>query len=282
MKLIILLIIAFNISNVQSIQASTCKTAFACLTCSADPKVCEVCNYQIMMVLSAGQCVRYSQDANCRKLDNNYKCSKCKKEYFLNAEGVCTPVAKVSGCILYGNQSANPGCNFCGSGFVKNGPALCTDLIPNCANYATNLVTCVDCKTGFTLSSDKKKCVTNGTVIANCDTYDSNQKCSKCITNYILFQEKCYLQISNCKAVIQSTTDASAIKCSTCNAGFYLKDGGCLSQSVTNCKTYNDNTNVCTVCLANFYASQEACLSQNIENCLTYTDNTNNCVACKD
>ena len=297
-------------------MANTCKTIAGCSEC-ADPKVCTVCNYQIMMVPNNQFCARYSADVNCRKLDSQYKCTACFQGFYLNSAGVCTRVEQIiAGCISQVTQVANKStCINCGSQFRKNSEGTCVGLINNCLAYSNDLSTCTRCRDGFAYNTSTKTCAIITLIDPNCDVFtdDTKTKCSTCKTGYFLNQDICFKRIENCIQfsysfngfittceqclqgfnLVNNTCTRTAIVienckaynvnstvCTICNAGYWLNGSECSRQNIANCALHTENKNECVACASGYYSNTTACIVQNIKNCTTYTPNLNFCTAC--
>jgi proprotein convertase subtilisin/kexin type 5 len=261
---------------------TTCRTLFGCVTCSVDPTVCELCNYQIMLIPSGKQCIRYAIDRNCRRLSSEFKCIACLQGYFLDSRNICTRVTQqVFGCLSQVTTVQEiSNCINCGSKFVLSRDGVCEDRIRNCATYSADFLTCLNCRFGFAYNITSNTCVEESLTDPNCLTFSANNtECSGCKEGYFLNLKRCFLAIPNCENYTYNFTDAKTA-CSQCNQGYFLQNNQCLVRSVQGCQVYVQNTGVCSTCSVGLWLNGNICSPQNVANCRLFTNNTNNCVEC--
>jgi hypothetical protein len=146
---------------------------------------------------------------------------------------------------------------------------LCINNCIDCDNDTSNVLVCSKCDNGFSIleGTPKYSCTTT----CPQEYYKDTSSISTC--------RRCEL---NCKICSNDTA------CTSCNSGFYLKNGECVSDCgdgyylststclscESDCKTCSSNT-LCTVCNSGYYLSSSDCLA-----CESNCDVCSNSTAC--
>lgn len=245
------------------------------------------------------ECINNFGDDNCMAISDLSPefCKYCNKGYILNLDGKCeqlkvpkTLEGKYNEIInnlniptgnndkyreMYLIEYLNPdglGSTDCITGFL---PFLRLDYI-NTACTGSDYLAIKEFKDDLTTE-----------FVRNCKDYYGNElnpiKCKKCLNNFIpnLTNTKCLSQTNflNCAIVNSSNTF-----CHTCLPTYTLRKNSCERALITNCKTYDPNTNFqkCNVCEEGYYVSADtkSCVLGLLNNCKVY-NNFGNCVQCQ-
>ena len=267
----------------------TCKegTNF-CSKCHPVSKLCVKCEKDIYVPDENGGCT-YSKKCvegnhHCSKCnDEGDLCKECEESYFPDENGGCSYTnnceisyeGKCLKCkedfILIGHNDyyeANEGLKICKS--------LNSEDLKNCEKIDNEKGICQQCKSGFYLSNDDRKC----TITENC--YESTfGVCRKCTYGFYLDKkaQKCLKQegvFEHCKESLDSKTcdecdedyyfDSEHIccgtnfcsirgdynKCKKCIDGYYLSSYGDCCTSEKNCYFGNKDLGICTECIDDY------------------------------
>lgn len=285
--------------------------------------VCQVCATGKIPVITGASCV--NSIANCQfALDSdNTKCAWCNSGWW-NVQGACSQ-ATVANCATLQNgpdtSSSTLGCQTCNAGYYVTPAKTCTQgTIANCKSYSgNNGQNCNQCNDNFVLveiASSTTYCYPVPTSIG-CNLVDNSASnprglkqgyisCQLCQyqsatpkkavswssqTTTTLAQNVCWAfsTILNCQTYDQSssTLASNTFKCTACNTGFFLSNGGwaCTARTVqpSNCATYVADQDKCASCNAGFFlnVAQNACVAFpiGVPNCVKFSAPTN-CTQC--
>ena len=114
-------------------------------------------------------------------------CLKCSIRWYLNSDGVCTPVND-----LCKTNDVNGRCLTCYDGYLLNdGTCVLSDVVKpsdlGCGKWDWNNQVCISCSNGFTFNANKV-CVA---VSDQCKSYDVNGSCTACFKGYDLANGVC-------------------------------------------------------------------------------------------
>jgi len=212
---------------------------------------CALCEQGFVLDVQTNTCfANPPTDPNCVYFSSNQRCMRCKDEFYLNADLVCTPV-----------PTANS--------------------VPNCAAYNPDL-TCLFCDTNYYLSGTT--CVSTQPILANCISVGNNE-CLLCSAPYYPVNGQCTGTAS--PLINGCVTYASATTCSRCLPDYYLDSTNvCRIKTISNCYIF-DTATTCKFCAAGFYltSSNTQCTADSTTNgistnCLLQTA-ANKCARCK-
>ena len=279
------------VRNVNACQ--TCKTNFQldvsgkctaqsvkidnCLNINEETRTCTLCNSTYYV--ENGLCVKQSI-ANCERYQSNTNnCATCQDEFFLK-DNTCLPVTQTN-CNVY-KVNLNE-CFTCNDGYYVNNGSCLVQSVANCDRFVANSNNCRFCKAKYYLSENS--CLLQN--VTRCSSYLNNtNSCNECDLGYYL------ADFNDCRKttdVNPNITDPlcsvrdtlNTTVCLVCSLDYYLSNGICARQNVTNCTRYIFNQNVCVECSPTFFLNLTGhCEKQNVENCAEYLINTNVCVKC--
>jgi hypothetical protein len=209
---------------VQSSSYQTCSLCpYYCPSCSVNASnimVCVTCPLNSFRTLVSGFCQcnsGYFDDndtvvcqkcsdifPNCLTCTNRTKCITCATGMLPDAaHSLCTTcMITCATCIGYFDNctSCNPSDNrilsnnqcICqATAFEINGVCLlCGNVVAHCSSCQNNY-SCTGCSSGYTLSSDLKKCIDCQGSINGCLTCVSTTNCTTCKSPFTLIKEKC-------------------------------------------------------------------------------------------
>jgi len=213
------------------------------------------------------------------------ECSICDERYYSESATICSEHNAIPGCSEYHKTTKNR-CQKCENTNllfqIQNRCAPASE-IPGCLIYSTE-TTCQKCGTGF---------YTSGTLCTpipsnlNCLEAESLAKCTKCKSNYVLFNDQCKIipnfVINQCEVhnILDGLQTIQSADCSSCNnstiAWDFKNEYVCLesdwlsvlqSTEIQNCvQFYIDGaTTTCIRCAPNFYLNNNACVSSCTDN----------------
>lgn len=186
------------------------------------------------------QCVDSASILNCRAYNlNTLQCVQCLPGYTLNNNYRCLP----QNCAVVNNQG---NCAQCLPNFLLMGN-ICLIQISNCAQYNNMTGVCIQCLSGYALSSDSLSCTVSD---PNCLNYGPQGVCLACINGFYLKAEFCTQLPPGCASVGQNFI------CASCLSQYTLVKGYCVL-TVTNCASYNISG--CFSCLSNYYLLNNIC-----------------------
>ncbi len=229
---------------------------------------------------------------NCLTASNFDSCSECSAGHFLTGENKCekNPESVIPGCEIYTSTTT---CSQCLQGFYLKSSSECKAVVPidSCLDYkpSADATVCELCMNTHYLKSASNRCelriISPG--ISNCSQLNKvADNCLECLPNFQITDDKrkCLSVISSCFDYHDSTLNSSELTCKTCEEGFFLSGTTCDAGGVSDCKTYNVNSDVCVLCNAGFYVSnQNTCEPHNpMELCKTYSANqAHRCTQCE-
>ena len=187
------------------------------------------------------------QNTGCAAFDAQNTCISCKDRYYMYSYlSLCLPVSPI--CKDYNTTTG--ACITCIDGFAMTSgtcqPSF--SMIPvsknqaNCATFNNVSQACEKCNDGFVLLAGA--CLTS---VANCDVYQADGKCAKCLAGYTINGALCakiqivtYVIDANCKV-------NDGFKCTQCNDGYMLTIQYTCVKTSPLCSVYSPN-GVCTAC----------------------------------
>ena len=234
---------------------------------------------------------------NCVKYQKENVCLECKAHYyvFLNT---CKLVSNpVTYCALY---SDNGFCAKCDSGFFLQDVFQCKEVVEqsckewsdahNCKSCPDNQILlfeagntrcrispltecllsqfdfnadriiCLLCRAGYFIDSESQ-CARSSEIIANCDFYESDAKCGRCLQGYILTfdRAKCVAGIKEAGLFCKVAEFLERPRCTICEYGFYLNEQvECIACDQEGCGICDlDNASKCRLCKSGYYMNQE-------------------------
>lgn len=255
-KLLIVLLVA-------GLSLQQCTTILGCLECADNPTVCTKCNNGVMYFMQNGNCVVFSGDDECRRINEAGTCILCSALHHLDAANKCVPVVPVANCLVYDNGGQTTTCLICKVGYSLTGPNQCSIQVPFCQSYSQDGSACSTCVPGFRSYDLGGHCVpvNNDAQCSQIDTMTG--ACQVCASGSNLIMGVCRPILQNCLCA-----DASSLYCETCAQGHYPNSQGqCTAQSQPNCATYNPNTNICSKCMYGYFPLGGNCIAQSLSNC---------------
>lgn len=225
-----------------------------------------------------GVCVKGSI-TNCRTFKaNSNDCTVCSNKYYLQ-NNICYIQPNIQNCKIY-SQNRNY-CSNCLNGFISfplSTVCVLRTLIPWCANYSTDGLSCVSCQNGTFLNNNICKIIPS--LFRNCSNYSING-CLACGDSLMLFNGVCVVfpdYITNScammnpgNAFIWPTPLSTLPFCLVCKPNSFLIipqqiEAVCVQisqlnlvsnfQTVKNCYRYGYNLNgflVCMECIQGLY-----------------------------
>lgn len=262
---------------------------------TSDPTKCQICNngwWNVNDVCSQ------QTIPNCAVLQNDQvttvatlQCNTCNPGYYVNNQKTCT-FGNVANCKSYSGGNGNGGniannCSECLSGFILISIASST-------TYCYPIPTTVDCSLVDDSSSSPQGLKQGAYTCSSCNYQAAAPKKAvlwSAQTTTTLAQGACWplYAILNCQTYDQSssTLSSNTFKCTQCNSGFYLTNGGwnCTTRTVqpSNCASYVSNQDKCASCASGYFlnTAMTACVAFpiGVTNCVLFNTPTN-CTQC--
>lgn len=139
--------------------------------------------------------------------------------------------------------------------------------IENCIEYnESDNQKCSQCKNGYALSSDYKRCVS----FPNCKILEEGgDKCNIC---HKFFHPNANGQCIRTLCAIYNNDGQGNENCKSCFDGYYLKaENQCVKIPISNCKEYDATNEECTKCLDDVVPNTDGnCNNAFIEGCKRY------------
>lgn len=201
--------------------------------------------------------------------NNSNKCTTCLTGFYwldeTNSLNLCKKYTKK--CKSYELKSDN--CSECfGNEYLEiigNAKTCKAYTVRNCKEFEANINECKNCNAGYFKNLDTKEC--QEYTLVNCKTEEDNKnECKVCNDNHYKADKITCLpnDLWECK------TPGANNQCTTCNDGFYLVNGKCLSGTQTGCNpaNYTSNKDECTQCMPGYYLDQNKfCKPYTVDNC---------------
>jgi flagellar basal body-associated protein FliL len=169
---------------------------------------------------SPTSCLKYSSDLICKEYHTSKnQCQTCFAKYEMDSNNKCI---LIKGCKVFKNDEKT--CEECYSDFYLNSTTnQCQKRKQkNCLVAYLDQDMCVLCKPGFWMSQDNQNLCKPIDKIPFCLEYDQfENKCSNCEGGYVMHENACFLEVSNCKIY----TDQG--QCKECREKFEEKEGKC-------------------------------------------------------
>ena len=222
-------------------------------------------------------------------------CKGCETNYIFNQSGKKC-IKKLENCLIINNNEIE--CSICNPNYTLVKKICVHNTIDFCTKYINgiNLLICKECQDNYYLKNNK--CEIG--MIKNCEIYNNEDNCKKCLINYFListqkknFCSKIPLK-QNCK---EFTKLGNNLFCTQCVENFfkikkenYFDKSICLPINfIENCEIYDIKEDFvfsnldCLKCKENFYLKDEKCLLRtNLgNNCEELKKNEDECKTCK-
>ena len=211
-----------------------------CAACYGDPNYCTNCNQTSLI---RGKC-HPCDDVNCEFCylthSGSTKCSSCKDGFYPkpSVEGDCIECPE--NCPYCGQTWNVDVCHKCDPPHQAYNGSVCTPCPKNChlcgKAVSNNEFQCTSCENGYTLTPTGQ---CTACLVDNCFSceFESLDKCSFCLGDNHLHDDKCLPNIPNCGYQIHNT-------CQSCYYYFYLTtENTCKPIPEKGCK-YWDNINL--------------------------------------
>ena len=265
----------FDVHNAKCIAVTT---AIAnCERYSASDSSCLSCAANFL--LESGKCTGVTTAvANCGLYSSLTECLSCAKGFYLK-DKACVGFTSQSNCMIHTDRI----CDTCQNG------SLHTPSYLNQTTATDTLFQLVVTQTVLanTWAPSTNKTVCPLTIVSNCMTHQTFNKCSKCNAGYFVNTKwQCEKNpedpIPNCELYSNLTT---CVKCK----GVYFLNGGSVACSkatqVVNCKSYKATKNECGECDATHYLDDpnNTCILRNhpkIDNCVNLDIYKDQCLLC--
>jgi proprotein convertase subtilisin/kexin type 5 len=177
--------------------------------------VCTECNEGCFLSGTSCECIRH-----CTKFDDSNKCIQCEENYAPSVSGDSCDEINILNCVNH--EKTKNECKNCKSYYIlsedkrscvacndNNDSTKCGVTLPGCKevlfSLEDNRIECNICNDGLDKTSLKDQCTQGGlyiaqnkkaiaksSEIANCIKYETETKCSKCLTGYYIINGKCY------------------------------------------------------------------------------------------
>lgn len=186
--------------------------------------------------------------------------------------GKCLPLTQQPACLSYDFQS---NCLTCANRYVLLAN-VCTPVNPLCNNYNPQTAACIDCVSGFGLSSITGNCEPTQPTPPNCQKADPVGNCITCLPRFYFNTTKACLPASPLCAKFESMGG----KCLGCMPNYaLLADASCVQANLTSgCKSA-DPSGLCIACVVQYVLiNGGSCLLRDT-NCVSY-DEWGNCSKC--
>ena len=241
--------------------------------------ICATCETGYVLSVNQDACVLPIE--HCNTYGTTGVCITCDSGYF-PSQDQSTCVLEIEHCSIYENDGS---CNSCMPDYaVTKYRDKCVPYIERCQIYDED-GTCDTCETGYTQSQDKSHCVLP---ITGCTVYNNDGECIECSSSYpILYEGKCYTNDTYCtdaKSYKQTACVQPQVKdyCELPNGELNESYWLCVDGQL-NCKKSDQDTGLCIECNIGWYVEEGICYQQNVTNCNNdYYPNVNKCRTCKD
>lgn len=217
-------------------------------------------------------------------------CVNCNSGYYLDSYGVCVVCPVGCTTCIYKQNNNTVDCNSCAPTFIMTTTGQSRCVCPGDSYiYMLNL-SCVRCPTRCSVCSSDTICsgctsgyYLSGTSCPNCMpvciTCTTGTTCSVCVNNLVLVSGVCQCSAgtflnpatmtcaacgsinTNCLSCsydpVYTPSAPTAVICTSCNAGFVVQNGVCVSicfSLINGCNTcVTSPVAQCTLCLAGYY-----------------------------
>ncbi|CAG9336175.1 unnamed protein product [Blepharisma stoltei] len=207
-------------------NCQTCASATLCGTCLLSNTIPDI----------NGGCTQ-TYLKNCALVSSDTVCSACKAGYYQGCKS-CSDL--IPGCTACSDDGR---CVTCGSGYLLDGMTstcmACSN--PLCDSCPNNM--CIKCKSGY--FADGSTCKDCPSYMTGCQECSNSDKCTKCVTGYILNENSQCTQssIPNCIALNSGT-----MLCVTCASGYYENGGSCTQIPCTSTQYWDATLKECKGC----------------------------------
>lgn len=247
---------------------------------------CSDTSYPVSFDLSIKTCARFYSINQCTQYDlkskfedSSFFCNECNAMYFARQDlfpNICQQRAyfPIPNCLTY--QKTSDMCQTCIDNFYLADDGL------TCQPNPIGMVGCVVFKSieECQVCDDSHYqqnfvCKEIGTLINNCEIYETETICQQCKKEYNLINNKCSkVELENCVQVGYFGA------CETCSDGYKWIVNKCEAVNLANCIDY-ETKNDCRVCETGYYVSSGRCLEVvNIPNCVI-NETRDTCTYCE-
>ena len=184
-------------------------------------------------------------------------CLKCSIRWYLNSDGVCTPVND-----LCKTNDVNGRCLTCYDGYLLNdGTCVLSDVVKpsdlGCGKWDWNNQVCISCSNGFTFNANKV-CVP---VSDQCKSYDVNGSCTACFKGYDLANGVCSFSSSNNAKPVDlgcASWNWDTQVCRACSKNWVFNSNNVCVPVSDQCNTF-DAAGLCTSCFKGYDVVNGSC-----------------------
>ena len=169
----------------------------------------------------------------------------------------------------------------------------CLSEIPNGAEYYNENLKLLKCKEGYHLENNQclQNCYELCETCTEKSTDEKNQKCTKCISDFVLDDQtgNCHCldgYEKNGKTCNKCSTSCgkfqiNSCKCESCNEGYYLTNNFECKKCNDTCKTCEEEANKCTSCDERHFLDNNKC---NVcpTNCKEHIEGSCKCKTCEE
>jgi len=220
---------------------------------------CSTCQPQYYQ--SQGRCV--PANAQCRTFNIvGGDCTSCYSGYIV-FNGDCVLLSKQPGCLQYDFQS---NCIRCAPRYFLQA-LICVPVNPFCNNFHPLNGSCIDCVTGYGVSSITNNCEVVRPLPPNCQTADPVGNCLTCLPRFFFnASNSCNLANPLCSRFV-----STGGRCLSCFTGFtLLADASCVQSNLsTGCRSAT-SAGLCSACVSqHVLTAAGSCLFRD-PNCVTY------------
>ena len=220
-----------------------------CTECDSENKLCKKCE-EAYYPDENGGC---SYSDNC-EISYEGKCLKCKEDFILigkydyysddNEIKICKSLNSedLKNCEKIDTEKG--ACQQCKSGYyLSNDDRKCT-LTQNC--YESTFGVCRKCNFGYYLDKKEQKCVKQEGVFEHCRESLDGKTCDVCDEDYYFDDEGICCGTNYC------AERGEYYKCNKCISGYYLSSYGDCCTKEKNCYYGNKDLGICTQCVDNY------------------------------
>ena len=241
-----------------------------CRTHQENGVLCKFCETDYYTNSSGDVCEALTAEEkkdHCEGYDSAKQCSRCATGYLLKSDQTCVQIT-AEHCLTYVDETK---CETCPNLYYLDpettaSPRSCLPVnISGCVTSSNNK--CVLCDSNSKPSSDGSSCGLLSSIKTNCSGYNSDEKCIRCVTPYILDPESgaCLIEESMEKFLDPNCLNFRlSPECNTCKAGFYFdKDRKCVECSIEGCHFCSRGGKRCNLCRTGYYMDQSGACQQN-------------------
>ena len=241
-------------------NAKTCiKGINHCFECDSDKKLCKKCEESFYPDENGG----CSYSNNC-ELSYKGECLKCKQDFILigkneNGIKICKSLNSedLKNCEIIDTEFGM--CLECKIGYYLNDDDKKCTLTENC--FESTLGVCQKCIYGFYLDKKQLKCIKQEGAFEHCRESLDGKTCDSCDDDFFFDEE------GFCSGTNYCAERGEYYKCTKCLDGYYLSKYGDCCTKEKNCYYGNRDLGICTQCIDNYYMDyKDGRCKSNLEN----------------